>query len=86
MAGGAAVRTLEGHTNGVYSVAVSPDGQHIVSGSWDNTVRVWRLADGAAVRTLEGHTSIVFSVAVSPDGQHIVSGLEDKTVRVWSLV
>jgi WD40 repeat protein len=65
---------------------VSPDGQHIVSGSWDNTVRVWRLADGAAVRTLEGHTSIVFSVAVSPDGQHIVSGLEDKTVRVWSLV
>ena len=58
-------------------------GDHtIVSGSADNTVRVWRLSDGALLRTLEGHSSFVYSVAVIGD-HTIVSGSGDKTVRVW---
>ena len=61
----------------VTSVAVSPDGKHIVSGISDKTVKVWDVETGWEVRTLEGHTGSVNSVAVSPDGKHIVSGSGD---------
>jgi WD40 repeat protein/serine/threonine protein kinase len=81
----ASVRTLQGHTNGVTSVAVSPDGRHIVSGSYDKTLRVWDLGTGRCLNTLQGHTESVDSVAVSPDGRQIVSGSNDKTLRVWAL-
>ena len=64
---------------------MSPDGRHIVSGSWDKTLRVWELRTGRCLNTLQGHTSLVNSVAVSPDGRHIVSGSVDKTLRVWEL-
>jgi len=87
---GATVRTLKGHAgvNGghVRSLAVTPDGQYIVSGSIDKTVKVWRIADGALVTTLLGHTGFITSVAVTPDGHYVLSGAysnEDKTIRVW---
>eukprot|EP00965_Chrysotila_dentata_P058918 1955613-Pleurochrysis_carterae.AAC.1 len=47
LAGCAQVRTLEGHSNLVLSVCVTPDGKHVVTGSKDCTARVWRLDDGA---------------------------------------
>ena len=78
-------RLLVGHTDSVSSVAVSPDGKHIVSGSWDNTLRVWDLGTGRYLNTLQGHTGWVESVAVSLDGKHIVSGGRDHTLRVWDL-
>ena len=77
----ALLRTLKGHTSLVVSVAVAGD-HTIVSGSGDNTVRVWRLSDGELLRTLEGHTDSVISVAVVGD-HTIVSGSMDNTVRVW---
>ena len=64
---------------------MTPDGLHVVTGSRDNTARVWRLADGALVRTLEGHTDYVKSVCVTPDGQRVVTGSSDKTARVCLL-
>ena len=68
----------------MYSVAFSPDGQRIVSGSDDSTVRVWDAATGQPVgQPLTGHTGAVTSVAFSPDGKRIVSGSCDKTVRLW---
>ena len=75
---------LQGHTSPVFSVAFSPDGRHIVSGSNDRTIRVWDAQTGGQVgNPLQGHTSSVRSVAFSPDGRHIVSGSDDKTIRVW---
>ncbi|KAF7326778.1 WD40 repeat-like protein [Mycena venus] len=62
----------------------SLDGNHIVSGSDDQTVRIWDAHTGLAVgEPLEGHTRSVNSVAFSPDGNHIVSGSDDQTVRIW---
>jgi WD40 repeat protein len=71
---GRLLRSLEGHTDWVRAVAVSPDGRFIVSGSDDRTVKVWELESGRLLRSLEGHTGRVRAVAVSPDGRFIVSG------------
>ena len=66
------------------SVAYSPDGRHIISGSSDKTIRIWDAETGAAVgKPLEGHTNWVQSVAYSPDGRHIISGSGDSTIRIW---
>ncbi|KAN0107633.1 hypothetical protein V8E52_009952, partial [Russula decolorans] len=75
---------LEAHTGGVLSVAFSQDGKHIVSGSKDETIRVWDADTGDVVSgPFKGHTGSVFSVAFSQDGKHIVSGSFDRTIRVW---
>ena len=81
--GGGEVQTLTGHTAGVNSVAFSSDGQRIVSGSRDKTLKIWDANTGKELQTLKGHTSYVYSVAFSPDGQRIVSGSFDKTLKIW---
>ncbi|KIJ36174.1 hypothetical protein M422DRAFT_179768, partial [Sphaerobolus stellatus SS14] len=68
----------------VLTVAFSPDGKHIVSGSSEKTIRIWDAKTGEAVgEPLQGHQDSVGKVGFSPDGKHIVSGSEDKTIRIW---
>ena len=74
-----------GHADSVRSVAFSPDGRQIVSGSSDNTLKVWDVATGQETLTLKGHTAPVWSVAFSPDGRRIVSGSSDNTLKVWDV-
>jgi DNA-binding beta-propeller fold protein YncE len=77
---------LQGHTGSVRSVSFSPDGRRIVSGSMDNTLRLWDAATGKPIGSpLQGHTEPV-SVAFSPDGRRIVSGSMDNTLRLWDAV
>ena len=75
---------LAGHSSAMLSPAVSADGQLIVSGSGDKTVKLWAAGSGECVRTLAGNSSAVNSLAVSADGQLIVSGSGDKTVKLWA--
>lgn len=79
------LRILELHRAAVNAVAISPNGQLVVSGSSDKTLRIWNPVTGRSLHTLEGHTAAINAVAISPDGQLIVSGSSDKTLRVWDL-
>ncbi|WP_424100358.1 caspase family protein [Moorena producens] len=74
---------LQGHTDIVNDIAFSPDGKQILSGSDDNTVRLWDTETGQALHTFIGHTSSVTAIAFSPDGKQILSGSNDHTVRLW---
>ena len=75
--------TYHGHSKSVQTVAWSPDGKRIASGSDDKTVQVWDAADGGHGFTYRGHSQKVQTVAWSPDGKRIASGSDDKTVQVW---
>ncbi|KAF7974289.1 hypothetical protein HWV62_12428 [Athelia sp. TMB] len=72
-------------TSWVLSVAFSSDGQRIVSGSNDQSVRVWDAETGVLIAgPFEGLADDVRSVAFSPDGQRMASGSKDGSVRVWN--
>src|SRR5258707_540179 len=70
---------------GTRAVAFSRDGMRIVSGSDDNTMRVWDASTGAELNVFKGHTNSVKSVAISRDGNRVVSGSSHNTVRVWDM-
>jgi len=68
------VRTFEGHTAPVLSIAVSGDGKTLAAGSTNNLVKLWRASDGEEIRTLGGHEGSVTGIAFSPDGRKIAAG------------
>ena len=69
----------------VVSVAFSPDGTHVLTGSWDGVAQLWDTTTGAAIRRFEGHTRGVHSVAFSWDGNRPLTGSWDGTTRLWEL-
>ncbi len=79
----ALLRTFVGHMEVVNNCAYSPDGQRVVSASWDKTLKVWNAHTGQELLTLIGHTDRVNGCAYSPDGKRIVSASIDHTLKVW---
>src|SRR4051812_30915869 len=77
--------TLDGHTNVVYSVAFSPDGKTLASGSQDQTIKLWDVATGKEKATLKGHTSWVGSVAFGPGGKLLASAGATGEVKLWDV-
>ncbi len=71
---GKCLKILQGHSSWVRSVAFSPNGETLATGSDDQTVKLWDVGDGKCLKSLQGHTNRVWSVAFSPDGQTLICG------------
>lgn len=77
------VRVLTGHTHSVRAIAAHQD--TLVSGSYDNTVRVWKISTGETVHRLQGHSQKVYSVVLDHKRNRCISGSMDNYVKIWSL-
>ncbi|OAL36723.1 hypothetical protein AYO20_04055 [Fonsecaea nubica] len=77
------VRTLSGHQHSVRAIAAYAD--TLVSGSYDCTVRVWKISTGETIHRLQGHTQKVYSVVLDHDRNRCISGSMDNMVRIWDL-
>lgn len=82
---GACRRIVSGHLDSISQIAITPDGQTLISASNDQTVRVWDFNTGACLQVLYGHSGAVNHVAVSPDGYTLVSASQDKNLYVWDI-
>ena len=80
---------LKGQSGAIYSLAFSPDGKLLASGSSDQTVRIWEIGtdgssnSGKAVATLEGHRDNIYGMDFAPDNSKVVSASHDHTLRLW---
>jgi uncharacterized caspase-like protein/tricorn protease-like protein len=80
---GRLIREFAGHSRSVYSVAFSPDGRQILSGSLDDTLRQWEVKSGTQTLEFKGHAGSVRSVAFAPDGRGALAGGTDKVLHLW---
>jgi WD40 repeat protein len=85
MSSGKEIRSFQGHTRGVNSVAFSPDGKQVLTGSQDETACLWHVSSGKQIGRFQGHIHAVTFVAFSPDGKQVVVGDETSTVRFWEM-
>ncbi len=76
---------LQGHIHYITSVAYSPDGNTVLTGSGDNSARLWNPNTGEQLHILQGHTSYITSLAYSPDGKTVITGSWDETARLWDV-
>lgn len=79
------MRTLTQNSGPVWSIAVTPNGKVVATGTTDGSIRLLHIRNGKVLKTLAGHEGPIWSLAISPDGKTIASGSGDNTVRVWDL-
>ena len=90
---GDCLNTLRGHTNWVWTVVFSPDGQFLASGSYDRTIKLWNVQTGECVRTFQAQTSAILAVLFSANRsanrsankQSLISGDYSGIVRIWDV-
>jgi WD40 repeat protein len=82
------LHTLKGHASRVYAIAFLRGSDRLITGSEDQTVRLWQVGTGECLRIFEGHSRYVFSVAACPaiGSSHLIaSGSDDQTIRLWDV-
>ena len=82
---GKRLRIFEGHDSFVKCCAFSPDGQMVLSGSIDKTLRLWNITNDEPLKIFTGHDGSVNGCAFSPEGDVILSASDDKTLRLWDV-
>ncbi|MEA5559477.1 WD40 repeat domain-containing protein, partial [Nodularia spumigena] len=96
---GAEKFTFKGHSYWVNAIALTPDGNTVISGSDDNTIKIWDMTKPKTgffgfiyerIRsrlkfTLTGHSSFISAIALTPDGKTVISGSRDKTIKIWDV-
>ncbi|MFQ5991973.1 MAG: WD40 repeat domain-containing protein [Nitrospiraceae bacterium] len=78
------IKTFRGHSQGVWTVAYSPDGLTLASGGGDRLVRLWEIETGRILKSLRGHTQDIRAALFTPDGQALATASEDRTIRLWN--
>jgi len=86
MPGGAERATFKKHTDEVSAVALTPDGQAMITGSWDTRLMLWDLVTKQERTTILGHSSRVTAVALAQEGKLLASGSADRTVKLWQVI
>jgi len=79
------IQTMKAHDSWIGTMTFTPDGQTLISGSGDKTVKLWSAQSGEELRTLEAHTSWVRSIAINPNGTLLATAENDRTIRLWDL-
>ena len=82
---GSQMAILSGHTKEVNSLMFSSDGTLLVSGSDDDTAKLWDIQTGGVIKTFSGHTALVWTVSISADCTTIASGARDDTIHLWNI-
>ena len=85
VADGQLLRTIRGHRDTLYALALSPDGTLIATGSYDQQIKLWSVQTGEERKTLRGHNGAVFALAFRPDGQILASASADRTIKLWDV-
>lgn len=75
--------TFQGHSGAVTSATFSPDGKRLITGSADQTARIWDARTAAMMIILDGHTDVVEGATFSPDGRYAATASDDGTARIW---
>lgn len=76
---------FEGHGDAIYSLALSPSGKILATGSYDQKIKLWDVESGKELHTLNGHNGAVFGLAFRPDGKILASASADRTVKLWNV-
>jgi WD40 repeat protein len=77
--------TLRGHRDGVFALALSPDGTLVASGGGEGAARVWDIARLREKSVLDGHQGRVQALAWFPDGESLLTGGTDNSIRLWNV-
>jgi len=78
-------KILTGHKGQVKSVVITKDRKQIISGSEDETIKIWSMSSGECVKTLTGHRGQVKSIVIAEEQQQIISASADQTIKIWSM-